>query len=114
MGVAVLSNVYGLCFVYFLLAIASGMNMAEAGRLFAMLGARSSYRSHPPEHITLILSQYAQLAKCSSIMAGAGGFEPPNTGIKSPGLAAWRRPNKMVTNTLSNFVSFLLCLFCYS
>lgn len=27
-------------------------------------------------------------------MAGAGGFEPPNAGIKSPCLAAWRRPNK--------------------
>ena len=27
-------------------------------------------------------------------MAGAGGFEPPNAGIKTPCLAAWRRPKK--------------------
>ena len=26
-------------------------------------------------------------------MAGAGGFEPPNTGSKDPRLTAWRRPN---------------------
>ena len=28
-------------------------------------------------------------------MAGAGGFGPPNGGIKTRCLAAWRRPNKM-------------------
>ena len=28
-------------------------------------------------------------------MAGAGGFEPPNGGIKTRCLAAWRRPNNL-------------------
>ncbi len=30
-------------------------------------------------------------------MAGAEGFEPSNAEIKTPCLAAWRRPNKLLT-----------------
>ena len=32
-------------------------------------------------------------------MAGAGGFEPPNGGIKTRCLAAWRRPNNCLCYT---------------
>lgn len=30
---------------------------------------------------------------CQNVMAGAGGFEPPNDGIKNRCLTTWRRPN---------------------
>ena len=32
-------------------------------------------------------------------MAGAEGFEPSNAEIKTPCLAAWRRPNKTFNNS---------------
>ena len=40
-------------------------------------------------------------ASAASRMAGAGGFEPPNTGSKVPRLTAWPRPNEAFSCQLS-------------
>lgn len=53
---------------------------------------------------SLILQRFH---KISDWMAGAGGIEPPNGGIKIPCLTAWLRPNgsKCTNQGLANFAS---------
>ncbi len=41
-----------------------------------------------------LLCKIRKLVRLLQVMAGAGGFEPPNDGIKTRCLAAWRRPSK--------------------
>ena len=47
-------------------------------------------QKNPPLHF---FTNPSEIPKISDWMAGAGGIEPPNGGIKIPCLTAWLRPN---------------------
>ena len=51
--------------------------------------------SHPSANSFLFQLKQASKSCFFYYMAGAEGFEPSNAEIKTPCLAAWRRPNKL-------------------
>ena len=42
-----------------------------------------------------LTTDYRLLTTIYCLMAGAGGFEPPNAGTRTRCLTAWRRPNEV-------------------
>src|SRR5260221_14785238 len=45
-----------------------------------------------------MLASLGKPARTHKCLAGAGGIEPPNGGIKIPCLTAWLRPNRPLRN----------------